>query len=507
MLRQETSGETQGVSDVTDVERMAVIGAGAAGLCAAKHLLERGFAVTVFEMGSQVGGLWVYENDNARSPAYLSLRINSEPRATQFHDFPFPEDYPFNPTHFQVHAYLEAYADHFDIRRHIRFNAKVASVEQPTTAPGNEWRIRLADGTEESFDGVVIATGHQGVPSHPPFAKKFGGEYLHSHDYRTPEPFRDKRVLVVGTGNSALDIAADICTVTASTTMTARSPVLIMPRMLFGVPIQRTIAKISKPGVPWAVERRFRELLTYVAHGRVEDWGFVRPKKRTHPASHPTIMGHIAWRRIAVKTAGADDADGNEVHFSDGTVERFDTVIAATGYEIDLPFLSEEMVPVTGRRLDLYKRVAAPGWPGLYFVGFHNVSGGANIRIMDVQADLVAALAKGDVGLPDRSEMIADIERERRRIERRYPDSPRYGLELDPPVYTRDVEEELHPHRSRLRLRRTARYFLRDAANAVYHGRRGSTVDRRLMAKLAATGLAAVGVATIVALPRARRRS
>lgn len=488
------------------VRRMAVIGAGASGLCAAKHLLERGFAVTVFELGSQVGGLWVYENDNARSPAYLSLRINSEPQATRYRDFPFPEDYPFNPTHFQVHAYLEAYADHFDVRRHIRFNAEVTSVEPSPSAGGAAWRVRLADGTEEDFDGVVVASGHQGVPSHPPFAEKFTGEYLHSHDYRTPEPLREKRVLVVGTGNSALDIAADICTITASTTMTARSPVLVMPRMMFGVPIQRTVAKISKPYVPWAVERRFRELLTYMAHGRMEEWGFVKPKKRTHPASHPTIMGHIAWERIVVKSAGADDADGNEVHFSDGTIESFDVLIAATGYEIDLPFLSEDVLPVVGRRLDLYKRVFPPGRPGLYFVGFHNVSGGANIRIMDVQAEWVAAVASGDVELPDRSEMDADIERENRRISRRYPDSPRYSLELDPPVYVLDVEEELQPHQRRLRLRRAARYFLRDGANALHRNSRGSPEDRRVVTKLAALGLVATGVTTGVGLLRAMRR-
>ncbi|MDN8787953.1 hypothetical protein Q0M87_14030, partial [Staphylococcus aureus] len=88
----------------------------------------------------------------------------------------FPEDYPFNPTHFQVHAYLEAYADHFDVRRHIRFNSEVASVEPSPTAAGAAWRVRLADGTEEDFDGVVVASGHQGVPSHPPFAEKFTGE-------------------------------------------------------------------------------------------------------------------------------------------------------------------------------------------------------------------------------------------------------------------------------------------------------------------------------------------
>lgn len=492
--------------EVTGTQRMAVIGAGAAGLCSAKHLLERGFDVTVFELGSKVGGLWVYENDNERSPAYLSLRINSEPRTTQYRDFPFPEDYPFNPTHYQVRAYLEAYADHFDVRRHIQFNTEVVSVEPSPSTAGAAWQVRLADGTEEHFDGVVVASGHQGMPSHPPFAAKFTGEYLHSHEYRRPEPFRGKRVLVLGTGNSGLDIAADICTeATISTTLSARSPVLIMPRMVFGVPISRVLAKIEKPFVPWAVARRFRELITWMAHGPNEEWGFVKPRKRTHPASHPNIISHIAWERIEVKP-GVDDVEGNEAHFADGTVESFDTMIAATGYEIDLPFLSEDIVPVTERRLNLFKRVVPSGWPGLYFVGFHNVSGGANIKIMDVQAEWVAAIASGDVGLPDQAEMVTDIERENRRVIRRYPDSPRYGLELDPPLYVLDIEEELHPDQRWLRLRRAARKSIRDITNDLHRDSRQSSEDWSPATKLAALGLVATGVTTVVGLLGVMRR-
>lgn len=126
--------------------------------------------------------------------------------------------------------------------------------------------------------------------------------------------------------------------------------------------------------------------------------------------------------------------------------------------------------------------------------------------MMDVQAEWVAAIARGDVELPDRSEMVADIERENRRIARRYPDSPRYGLELDPPVYVLDIEEELQPHQRWLRLRRAARYFLRDIANALhYRGRRESSEDRRLLTKLAALGLVVTGVTVVVGLLRAVR--
>jgi hypothetical protein len=427
-------------------KRIAVIGAGAAGLCAAKHLLARDLQVTVYEIGSKVGGLWVYENDSGLSPAYKSLHLNSENLVTAYSDFPFPPGSPFYLNHWQVHRYLESYAQHFDVQRHIRFRSKVVSISRAGSA--GKWRVMLENGTEEQFDGVVVATGHQGVPSHPPFAKDFKGEYLHSHVYRVPEPFRGKRVLVVGMGNSAVDIAADICTVTAATTLAARSPVLIMPRMLFGKPASRFFAKVEKPFVPWPVRRWVRRFVVWMVHGRMEQWGFVPPKKRTHPTSHPSLMSHFVWNRIKGKP-GIAEVKGKEVRFADGSVETFDTLIAATGYLVDAPFLPRDVGLLDGHWLNLYQRIVVPGVEGLYFVGFFNLSGGGNIRMMDLQSELVAAVASDDVELPDPARMRADIEQDRRHMRKLYPDSPRYGLELDPREYGAALRAELRRARRR----------------------------------------------------------
>jgi len=301
--------------------------------------------------------------------------------------------------------------------------------------------VRLENGTEAAFDGVVAASGHQSSPRHPKDVEGFTGNYLHAHHYRVPEPFTGKRVLVIGPGNSGVDIAADICTVTARTVLCARFPVLIMPRMMFGVPNSRTLVAIEKPWVPWRVRIWARAMLTRVFHGRMEQWGFRTPTTRTHPISHPTLISHIAWKRIAVRP-GIEAVTGGTVRFVDGTEEEFDSIIAATGYVTQYPYLPPDSLPLAGTRPMLYNRVVHPSIPGLFFIGLFDVSGGSNIRMMDDQAEYIAAVATGRVPLPDRAAMLAAIEADHAWAAKQFPDSPRYGLELDPRRYRKALARE-----------------------------------------------------------------
>ncbi len=420
------------------MQHYAVIGAGAAGLCAAKNLVANGIDATVFEAGSHIGGLWVYQNDSGMSSAYRSLHINSEARVSCYGDFPFAADAPLYPDHAEMKRYFEEYAAHFGLTRRIRFNSRITAIEPQD---GGGFTVRSEPGLAERFDGVVVATGHQSMPRHPDGLDHFGGAYLHAHDYRVPEPFTGQRVLVIGPGNSGVDIAADICTVTQQTVLCARSPVLIMPRMMFGVPNSRTLGRIEKPWVPWAIRIWARAFLTRMFHGRMEQWGFRTPNTRTHPISHPTLISHIAWKRIAV-APGIERIDGRTIHFVDGSSDTFDSVIAATGYRTDFSTLPAALSPLMGTRLGLYNRTVHPRVPGLFFIGFFDVSGGSNIRMMDDQAEYIAAVASGGVKLPDQAGMEAAVAADHAWAASQFPDSPRYGLELDPVRYRKALARD-----------------------------------------------------------------
>ena len=417
---------------------LAIIGAGAGGLAAAKYLIARGCEVTIFEIGSQIGGLWVYDNDSGMSPAYRSLHINSEARVSCFVDHPFPDDAPLYPNHGYMHDYLKSYAEKFDLVRKVRFNCSVVRVE-PLAEGG--YTVSASDGSDQRFDGVVVASGHQSTPKHPAGLDGFTGDYIHAHAYRVPEPYAGKQVLVIGPGNSGVDIAADVSSVAAKTFLSARSPVLIMPRMMFGVPNSRTLVRLEKPWLPWQIRIRIRTALTRIFHGRMEQWGFRTPKTRTHPISHPTLISLIAWDRVRAKP-GIAQVDGKAVSFVDGTTETIDAIIAATGYTTDFPFLPDALSPKAGPMMNLYNRTVHPDHPGLYFIGFFDVSGGSNIRMMDDQAQYIAAVASGAVTLPDAGAVRSAIESDHDWNRSQFPDSPRYGLELDPRRYRKALARD-----------------------------------------------------------------
>ncbi|KPP57514.1 flavin-containing monooxygenase FMO GS-OX-like 4-like, partial [Scleropages formosus] len=215
--------------------RVAVLGAGAAGLCAARHLLSRPetFAPpVVFEMTERVGGTWVYEErtgvyDNGwpiHSSMYRDLRTNLPKEVMMFPDFPFDPKLPSFLSHRDVLQYLERYCESQGIMPHIKFGTMVEEVKPITVMTGEgktTWEVTscAASGGRrtDTFDSVFICNGHYSVPYLPsiPGLEHFKGRVLHSHSYRYPEPFAGHSVVVLGAGPSGADISVELADVGA----------------------------------------------------------------------------------------------------------------------------------------------------------------------------------------------------------------------------------------------------------------------------------------------------
>lgn len=466
------------------MKRVAIIGGGAAGLINAQRFLDSGADVTVFEIGTHLGGVWIYKNDSGRSSAYRSLHINTTREATAFDDYPFPDKSKMFPSHRDMASYLNSFADDHGIRERTRFRAEVTRVAPVFSDTNGEsrltWRVEAADGFVGDFDVVVVATGHLTEPRMPESLTAFTGELMHSHSYTEPEPFSGKRVLVIGTGNSALDIAGDLAVIAERTVISARSPELIMPKIFLGRPYANFEARFRKPWIPQAVAWTVRRAVTRMVHGRMETWGLQTPKVRTHPISHATLINHIAYDRVNVRPGIAAIDDG-QITFTDGSSEEFDVIIAATGYDLSFPFLSEAIVSLDeGGSLNLYGRAVPPKWPGLYFAGYFNTTGLSNLRIDDYQAKWIVSLEYGDAVLPDEPEMLAEIDSVKRFIRGRYPQSPRYAFELEPPHYRKFLAGEAKASGRRRAASKASAAFLaanRSGADRVSAARRAAPTE------------------------------
>lgn len=425
----------------TESKRIAVVGAGAAGLISAKTLIQAGFEVVVFEAGSQAGGLWVYENDNGASVAYRNLHINTDIGVARLSDFAFEPGTSDYPHHTEMRAFLDRYADQFDVRSRIRFQTRVIDV---SPLPGGGWQVTVEGGQAEKFDAVVIATGHLNDARWPELPGTFSGSYIHAAQYREPTPYADKRICIIGIGNSGCDIACDVAMLAERVVVASRTGTLIWPKWAFGFPLTRLRTLFQWPLVPprvstWLYKTASR-LIVWMIFGSMAQYGISPPEKRTHPTSNQFFLSHVKYRRIEVKP-GIAGIDGARVTFADGSTEEFDCLVAATGYTVRFPYFKPDLLDFDDTRLPLYKRVVPVRWRGLYFVGYFNLDSGLN-PVFENQAQWVADLEAGRCALPSPEEMEADIEHRRQELKDKYLSRPRLNLEEEYMRYTAALRAE-----------------------------------------------------------------
>ncbi|MDX1907789.1 MAG: NAD(P)-binding domain-containing protein [Bacteroidia bacterium] len=410
---------------------VCVIGAGACGISAIRQLKAAGLDPVCYEKGSDVGGVWRYNNDNGHSAAYRSLHINTNRYMMAYPDFPMPETYPMFPHHSDIIRYFEAYTTHYELRPHIRFRTEVQDVSQ---LPGGGWRVRTDAGTED-FRHVVIANGHHWNPRwpEPPFPGTFTGEIMHSHSYREVSQVQNRDVLILGLGNSAADIACEAARLhTGKVVISTRSGAYITPNWLLGMPFD-SLASPFTAMLPLPLKRLLLYASLYLARGAQTSYGVPVPK-RPILTEHPTVSQDLlplAGRGQIRFKPNISRYEGREVYFEDGSHESFDLIIYATGYRITFPFLRYEAFDVSAtNELRLYHKVIHPDYPGLYFAGLIQPLG-AIMPLADVQNQWIARLITGQCRLPAPAQMQATIESDRTNMQKQYLHRPRHTVQVD----------------------------------------------------------------------------
>lgn len=427
---------------------VCIIGAGSSGVTQAKALKEKGVAFECFEIGSDIGGMWRYENDNGLSSAYRSLHIDTSRNNLGYSDFPIPATYPDFLSHWEVMEYLQAYAEHAGVRPHIRFNTRVEAV---TPGGDGSWNVRLHTAEVKRFRAVLVANGHLWDARLPDFPGHFDGVAMHSHHYRTAELFKDKHVLVVGIGNSAVDIAVDVCKSARSTVLSTRRSAWVMPKYIMGVPIDRwSSALMRKWHLPTRLAREIVRRLAFLAVGDQARYGVPRPKHpiwREHATLSQELLPYVGHGWIRIKP-NVRELQGTQVAFDDGSTAPVEAIIYATGYRTSFPFLARELFEVNDGPVSLYRRMLPPNLPGLYFVGLVQPIG-PTIPLVEIQARWVASVLAGETSLPDTRTMQAEIERHHRHQAERYLGSVRYTLEVDFRDYAKQLRGDMASGRAR----------------------------------------------------------
>lgn len=413
-------------------DRFCIIGAGAAGITAAKNLKAQGFKVDVLEKEDDIGGTWYY--GKPCSSIYRSVHMISSKSFSEYTDFPMPEAYPTYARADQALAYLRDYARHHRVTEDVKFGCTVA--EAVPVAGGDEWDVTLADGRVRRYRGLVVANGHLSHPRLPDYPGRFGGLQIHSSQYKTPDVLKDKRVLVVGAGNSGCDIAVEAVHHAREVIHSTRRGYYFWPKFLFGMPADAWAEWPLRLRLPLWARRLFGgPLLRLTTAGQPEQYGLPKPDHKlfeSHFIINSTLFYHLGHGDLQAK-GDVREMKGDRVVFADGSEAAVDVIVYATGFKLDFPFLSQRDLDWDKASPRLGLNMFDARHRNLFFVGLFQTSTG-NWPLMDFQSQLLARYLLARTEAPAKAEAL---ERKLRVPERRpnggirFARTDRHSIELE----------------------------------------------------------------------------
>jgi len=424
-------------------KKIAVIGAGPSGITALKNLLDQGLDALAFDRNQDVGGNWIYSENDSHSSVFETTHIISSKTLSQYADFTFDDFDPNTsdyPSHDELRRYFQAYARKFNLYDHIRFNTLVLHCER---IDDQEWLITTeTDGIKktETFTDLVVCNGHHWNPRWPQYPGEFTGEFLHSHTFKKAEPFKDKRVLVIGGGNSACDVAVETSRVSKMTAISWRRGYRIIPKFFFGQPSDKIGERST--WIPLRLRSFFFDLLLKIMVGDNKLYG-LREVENKFGEIHPTINDELLYKIRHGKVKPRLDIkhfSENKVVFENGLEEEYDTVIACTGYYLSHPFFDKNLIDYSSGPVPLYLKMFHPEYRNLYFIGMFQPLGciwpGAELQSKIMARELA--------GLWKRPEHIKELcKLEVKRPHYKQIDTPRHTITVDYHKFKKDLLRHL----------------------------------------------------------------
>ncbi|UYV81762.1 TXNDC5 [Cordylochernes scorpioides] len=438
--------------------RICVIGAGFSGLTAIKNCRDEDLDVICFEAQDEVGGLWRYREETEEGyGSVMPFTIsNTSKEMSSASDFIIPEHLPNYMHNKELYGVIKEYAKKFGLYEYIRFKHRVEKVVKASDYESTgRWEVEVKDlqsgeVIKDIFGAVLVCAGHHTTPLWPEFQDQelFHGKILHSHGYRIEEGFKNKRVAIVGAGNSAMDIAVELTRSTKQVYLSTRRGFWLTPRVgPWGIPFDLLFLtrffNLIFNLLPWNFVNSLFE--TYINfHVNHKAYG-IKPSHR-YIAQHPTLIdslpSYILSGIIRIK-GNIERFTQNGVIFQNETDETpLDAVVFCTGYRMAYPFIEDIKFP--DNKVELYKFIFPPGFqhPTLAFMGLFQIVG-AGFPSFDMQGRWVAKILNGKLGLPPKSEMVKDIQNSLQESRNIFGSSPNHTVHVYYLNYMDDLAERI----------------------------------------------------------------
>lgn len=358
-----------------------IIGAGPAGLAAAKVFKERGIDFIGLEAHSNAGGMW--DRTNSNSVIYKSAHLISSKERSQFKDYPMPKEWPDFLPHRLVNEYLQGYAKEFDLNKHYHFDCLVKNAIR---REHGGWLVETNQGNFDA-EGLVLASGMYKRPNMPEIKGEFSGEILHSKSYKEPSLFKDKRVLIVGLGNSACDMAVDAIAFASKVDVSIRGSNHFVPKLIMGRPADHLDSRLF----PSQISRHLNSLFLKVVVGSHEKYGLPRPDFKfldKHPIMNSLFLYHLRHGDITIRPEMIE-SNGHTVCFKDQSESDYDIIMMATGYKPGFPYVDDAYLNIKNEVPDFHLNIFHPELNDIFIIGMVE-SNGIGWEGRSMQAGLVA---------------------------------------------------------------------------------------------------------------------